>query len=144
MITALDTNVLVDILEPDPRYGARSRDALARCLADGTVVACDVVWAEVATVYGERQAELLAALDTLGIEYSEVAQEAALEAARHWHLYRSRGGSRQRIAAHFIVGAHAVVQCDRLLTRERGFYRGGFADLAVLDPSTDREDGAGR
>ena len=48
MITAVDTNVLVDILEPDPRYGAASGDVLTRCLAEGTVVACDVVWAEVA------------------------------------------------------------------------------------------------
>ncbi len=144
MITAVDTNVLVDILEPDPRYGAASGDALTRCLADGTVVACDVVWAEVATVYGEKQAELLAALETLGIAYSEVAQEAALEAARHWHAYRSQGGSRQRIAADFIVGAHALVQCDRLLTRDRGFCRGGFANLTVLDPSDESTGAAGR
>ena len=143
MITALDTSVLVDILEPDPRYGAASGDALTRCLAEGTVVACDVVWAEVATVYGDKQAELLAALETLGIVYSEVVQEAALEAARHWHAYRSRGGSRQRIAADFIVGAHALVQCDRLLTRDHGFYRGGFDDLTVLDPSDETEDDAG-
>jgi len=27
VITALDTNVLVDILEPDPRYGAASGTA---------------------------------------------------------------------------------------------------------------------
>ena len=78
MITAADNNDLVDILEPDPRHGAASGDALARCLAEGTVIACDVVWAEVATVYGEKQAELLAALETLGIDYSEVTQEAAL------------------------------------------------------------------
>ncbi len=143
MITAVDTNILIDILEPDPRYGAASGDALTRCLAEGTVVACDVVWAEVATVYGDRQAELLVAMETLGIEFSEVAQEAALEAARHWHAYRSRGGSRQRIAADFIVGAHALVQCDRLLTRDRGFYRGGFERLTVLDPSDGTEDVAG-
>ena len=85
MITAVDTNVLVDVLEPDPRHGDASADALTRCLAEGAVVACDVVWAEVATVYGDRHAELLAALQTLGIDYSEVTREAALEAARHWH-----------------------------------------------------------
>ena len=55
MITAVDTNVLVDILEPDPRHGVASADALTRCLAEGTVVACDIVWAEVATVYGDQQ-----------------------------------------------------------------------------------------
>ena len=79
MITAVDTNVLVDVLEPDPRHGAASADALTRCLAEGAVVACDIVWAEVATVYGDRQAELLAALQTLCIDYSEVTREAALE-----------------------------------------------------------------
>jgi predicted nucleic acid-binding protein len=140
VITAVDTNVLVDILEPDPRHGAASGDALTRCLAEGTVIACDVVWAEVATVYGEKQAELLAALETLGIDYSEVTQEAALEAARHWHAYRSRGGTRQRIAADFIVGGHALAQCDRLLTRDRGFYRSSFTALAILDPSRESED----
>ena len=135
MITAVDTNVLVDILEPDPVHGPASRDALSRCLGEGMIIACDIVWAEVATVYGEKQAQLVTALGMLGIGYSEVIQKAALEAARHWAAYRSRGGSRQRIAADFIVGAHALVQCDRLLTRDRGFYQSDFASLSILDPS---------
>jgi len=143
VITAVDTNVLVDILEPDPHHGAASGDALTRCLAEGTIVACDVVWAEVATVYADKQAELLAALQTLGIDYCEVTREASLEAARHWHAYRSRGGSRQRIAADFIVGAHALAQCDRLLTRDRGFYRRSFSALEILDPSREIQDDTG-
>jgi predicted nucleic acid-binding protein len=140
VITAIDTNVLIDILEPDPRYGAASGYSLTRCLAEGTVVACDIVWAEVATVYWEKQAEFLAALEMLGVDYSEVTEEAALEAARHWHGYRRRGGSRQRIAADFIVGAHARAQCDRLLTRDRGFYRGSFTALMILDPSRELQN----
>jgi len=143
VITAVDTNVLIDILEPDPRHGPASGDALTRCLAEGTVVACDIVWAEVATVYADRRVELLAALDRLRIDYSEVTREAALEAARCWHAYRSRGGSRQRIAADFIVGGHALAQCDRLLTRDRGFYRESFAALAILDPSLAGKDDDG-
>lgn len=138
MITAVDTNVLVDVLEPDPRYGSPYRDTLARL-----VVACDVVWAEVATVYGEKQTELLAALEILRIDYSEISQETVLEAARNWHTCRRTGGTRQRIAADFIVGAHTLVQCDRLLARDRGFFRGSFAGLTVLDPADDSEDDAG-
>jgi len=144
VITAVDTNILVDILEPDPRHGVASGEALTRCLTEGTVIACDVVWAEVATVYGEQQVELLAALETLGIDYSEVTQEAALEAARHWHAYRNRGGTRQRIAADFIVGAHALVQGDRLLTRDRGFYRSSFTALTILDPNLEGPDESNR
>jgi len=37
MITAVDTNVLVDILEADPDHGPSSRDALKRCLLEGSV-----------------------------------------------------------------------------------------------------------
>ena len=47
MITAVDTNILIDILEPDPVHGLRSKEALKKCLREGAVVACDVVWAEV-------------------------------------------------------------------------------------------------
>ena len=47
MITAVDTNILIDILEPDPVHGLRSKEALKKCLREGAVIACDVVWAEV-------------------------------------------------------------------------------------------------
>ena len=135
MITAIDTNVLVDILEPNPVPGPASSAALIRCLGEGTVFACDVVWAKVARVYGEQQSRLLTALRTLGVVYSEVTEESALEAARHRRIHQTRGSTRQRIAADFIVGAHALMQCDRLLTRDRGFYRSSFAALELLDPS---------
>ncbi len=42
---------------------------------------------------------------------------------------------RDRIAADFLIGAHAILQCDRLVTRDRGFYRDYFSGLKVLDPS---------
>ena len=128
---------VVKVFRDDPAFADKSAALLRQCLAEGALVACDVVWAEVATVYGERQSRLLTALNTLGVVYSEVTEESALEAARHWHTYRTRGGTRQRIAADFIVGAHALMQCDRLLTRDRGFYRSSFAALELLDPSAE-------
>ena len=57
MITAVDTNVLIDILEPDPVKGRTSLSLLRRAMHQGAVVACEVVWAEVATAYGAKALE---------------------------------------------------------------------------------------
>jgi predicted nucleic acid-binding protein len=42
---------------------------------------------------------------------------------------------RERVIADFLVAAHASVHADRLLTRDRGFYRSRFRTLRILDPS---------
>ncbi len=44
-------------------------------------------------------------------------------------------GQRIRLIADFVVGAHALTQAERLLTRDRGFYRSYFGALALLDPT---------
>jgi predicted nucleic acid-binding protein len=134
MITAVDTNILVDILEPDPIYGTLSKELFKQCLREGLVVACDVVWSEVATTYGHAPDELVEALNRMGVEYSAMSLEAALAAAGCWYEYRERGGTRERIAADFLIGGHALKQCDRLLTRDHGFYRDYFTKLHVLSP----------
>jgi predicted nucleic acid-binding protein len=59
MITGVDTNILVDILEPDPVYGPDSKALFKRCVKEGRVIVCDVVWAEVATIYGHAQKQLV-------------------------------------------------------------------------------------
>jgi predicted nucleic acid-binding protein len=134
MITAVDTNILIDILEPDPAFGPGSRDSLKRCLLEGSVVACEVVWAEVAVAFGHAVGRAVEAMDRMGIEYSATVAEATLEAARCWYDYLKKGGDRRRIAADFLIGGHASKQADRLLTRDKGFYRSYFKKLKVETP----------
>ena len=134
MVTAVDTNILIDILEPDPVYGLTSKEALKKCLREGAVVACEVVWAEVAVAYAEAHEALANTLEQMGIQFSAINREAALMAAKCWAEYLKRGGERKRIAADFLIGGHALVQCERLLTRDRGFYRTYFRGLKVISP----------
>ncbi len=134
MITAVDTNILIDILEPDPTYGRASGEILKRALREGAVVACEVVWAEVATAYGDKKDDLLRIMDRLNISFSPHTKEASMKAAQQWSLYRQRGGQRNRIAADFLIGGHAMVQCDRLLTRDAGFFRDYFQKVTLLAP----------
>ena len=134
MITAIDTNILIDILEPDPVFGQASKQALRRCLQEGTVIACEVVWAEVVTVYRNKKKQVVDILSRIGIEYSPMVLEAALEAADCWYAFRKKNKVRDRIVADFLVGGHALILSDRLLTRDRGFYRDYFKGLNVISP----------
>ncbi len=133
MITAVDTNVLIDVFEPDPEHGLRAAEALRSCLREGRLVVCEVVWAEIAGQFltSDEAAESLArAL----VDFDGIEPETALHAGTVWREYRRRGGRRDRVVADFLIGAHAQLQADRLLTRDRGFYRAYFSGLRIVDP----------
>lgn len=83
----------------------------------------------------EESAEVTRVLDRLTIGFSAMRLAEALDAGRAWRAYRARGGSRERVIADFLIGAHARARADRLLTRDRGFFRAYFEGLLVVDPS---------
>lgn len=133
MITAVDTSVLLDIFADDAVFRDRSLAAIRRSLAEGALFACDIVWSEVIAAFpDERSAN--DALRGIPVAYAAVDVAAASRAGVAWRAYRRRGGSRERILPDFLVGAHALEQADRLLTRDRGFYRAVFEGLTIVDP----------
>lgn len=134
MITAVDTSVLLDVFGKDQAFLERSLSALRRALADGPLVACDVVWAEVIAAFSDT-VSATRALDRIPVSFSASAPGAAAAAGSAWREYRADGGPRTRIVADFLIGAHAFEQADRLLTRDRGFHRAAFKGLAIVDPT---------
>jgi predicted nucleic acid-binding protein len=131
-VIALDSSVLVDILTDQPDSAA-SDQALRSALATGPVVACDVVISEVCSSLVNSD-ELFDALSDLGVAYSHVEMKSAIRAGEMQRRYRQRGGRRDRTVPDFIVGAHALLQCDGLITRDAGFFRDYFKGLKVIVP----------
>jgi predicted nucleic acid-binding protein len=134
VITAVDSNVLIDVFGDDPRHYETSKLALRGALSQGKVVCSEVVYAELAGQF-EDVSVLDEALDTWSVAFSPLSKEAARAAGATWRQYRRNRGTRGRLIADFLVGAHAATQCDRLLTRDRGFYRNYFQQLTIVDPS---------
>ncbi len=134
MITAVDTSVLIDVFGADARFGQASANALRLCLNEGALVACGVVWAETRAAF-PGDGEFERAVRALRIDFSAASQAAATLAGRTWKKYRAAGGKRERVMPDFLIGAHAATQCDRLLTRDRGYYKKYYSGLVVLDPS---------
>ena len=134
MITAIDTNVLLDILVPNESFYEASAASLQEAAGEGSLVICDIVYAELC-VHFENQRELDSFLADNGIRVQSLTREAGFAASRAWRMYRLQGGKRSRILADFLIGAHAQVQATRLLSRDRGFYRKLFSDLTLLDPT---------
>ena len=134
MITAIDTNVLLDILVPNEEFYEASADALQESAAAGSLAVCDIVYAELC-VHFRSQHECDAFLESNGIRVQALTREAHFLASRAWRTYRERGGKRTRIIADFLIGAHAQKQAARLLSRDRGFYRKLFPALRLYGPA---------
>jgi predicted nucleic acid-binding protein len=135
---AVDTSVLVDYIGDGPAAQA-AEDALRAALSAGPVVACEVVLSEVVAGLGYSDI-VIETLDAIGIGFSALERRAAVRAGEMQRRYKERlrrvsvSEPAKRSIPDFLIGAHALLQCQALITRDGGFFRDYFKGLKVIVP----------
>lgn len=142
MRTAVDTNILFDILLPDENHIFNSKRLLEEHASKGQLIICEIVYAELAPQFGSEKGTKAFLSDTeiRLVNSSEKSLAVAGERWRAYTKYRKPSACpqcshpvqlRQRVLSDFIIGAHAFTHAEQLLSRDRGFYKAYFKDLKV-------------
>jgi len=129
--TLVDTNVILDVITEDPKWHGWSAGAL-RDAAEQSVLAINaIIFAEVSMKFDriEDADRVLVDFERLALTY-----EAGFLAGKAFLAYRRRGGAKRSPMPDFYVGAHALVERMRLLTRDASRYRTYFPALEIVEP----------
>lgn len=131
MITVVDTNILLDVLLPNDKHVKSSQKLLKIAYNSGALVINQIIYSELSPQFKSKK-DLDLVLKTLNIKILNITEETSFYAGQKWKVYRKAGGKRERIIPDFLIGAFAAKQGDRLLTRDRGFYRKYFEDIKIM------------
>lgn len=154
MITAIDTNILLDILIPDEEFLLSSKMLLDKYTDKGQLILCEIVYAELSSQFhSEKELKNFLSETSIKLVYSN--ERSLYLAGERWKAYSKIKGSnlycskcgrqislscpecrntiltRQHIISDFLIGAHALTQAELLLSRDRGFYKKYFKDLRI-------------
>jgi predicted nucleic acid-binding protein len=138
MRTGVDTNVF-SIIWLGGEHSAVAGRVLSRCSSEGSLAISPIVYAEMLAnpMLGEGQAEVFLEKSGIVIDYT-IDPRVWSEAGRRFGAYAKRkrvsgGGEARRLLADFVVGAHALVQAERLLTFDKRRYARDFPELRLVE-----------
>jgi len=163
MITAVDTNIILDILIPEEPFGPSSKALLDHHLSKGKLILCEIVVAELAAMFTDED-ELASFLADTKMNLVPSNEKSLYIAGSRWALYAGKSAKnrfscnkcghtfeatcprckavltkRLHVLADFLIGAHALVQADCIISRDLGVYKTYFSDLKVVDSTTAKQ-----
>jgi predicted nucleic acid-binding protein len=132
-VLLVDTNVLVDVLENDPKWADWSIGRLRAQAKVHRLAINQIIYAELSLTFSTVEA-LDKSIDALGLVMIELPRPALFLAGKAFVRYRRQGGKKSNVLADFFIGAHAAVSRYPLLTRDTSRYSSYFADVKLIAP----------
>ena len=137
MRTAIDTNIMSALWSVEP-LASEVAGLLGRAYREGGLVICGAVYCEllahpkVTVSFADGfLAETHIVVD-FGLD-DAIWREAGRTFAEYAERRRqSGGGTARRLLTDFLIGAHAQLRADQLLTLDAGRYRQAFPSLRTL------------
>ncbi|HET9105794.1 MAG TPA: type II toxin-antitoxin system VapC family toxin [Steroidobacteraceae bacterium] len=130
----VDTNVLLDLFEDDPRWASWSQEQLESAALTDQLTINAVIYAELSVAFA-RIEELEAVIAQAALSVEPIPREALFLAGKAFIDYRRRRGGKDGVLPDFFIGAHAAVAGCALLTRDAARYRTYFPSVRLISPS---------
>ena len=138
MRTALDTNILSALWSQEP-LAASIAQRLGEARLEGALLLSPVAYAELLAYPKATESFVNEFIRETGIVIDFVLQPSVwIECGRRFAGYadrrrKSASTSPKRLLADFLIGSHALIQADRLMTLDPTRYQQDFPELR-LDP----------
>jgi predicted nucleic acid-binding protein len=135
--TSIDTNI-VSALWSNQFSQANLPQALGAAKERGALLISAVVYAELLAHPKATESFVHTFLADTGIVVDfEIGKDVWLDAARRFARYASQRrksgpGEAKRLLADFVIGSHALLRADRLMTLDPNRYRRHFPELKLV------------
>ncbi len=129
----VDTNIIVDVTAPDPKWESWSLEQLATGLTASELIINDAVFAELASRYKDVSS-VEQVVTAFGLGLRPLSRPALFLAGQAFASYRRIGGTKTNVLPDFFIGAQAIDLGAPLLTRDVSRYRTYFPDLELISP----------
>jgi len=129
----LDTDVILDVWDPDPVWHAWSSEQMRSLSLIHELAINPIVYSEISVSF-PAATDLDEKLADLGAIVISIPTSAAFRAGKAYAHYRRQGGTKGNVLPDFFIGAHAAVLGCPLLTRDTRRYAAYFPGVRLIAP----------
>jgi len=147
-MTSIDTNVIIGLFNEDETFNLPAKRALQKAVISGALTICAPVFVELCAMPKRDDFDLDKFLNKTRIDVDWMLEEEIWRkagAANARHVARRREHTQhprkrhdahetKRVAADFLIGAHAMVRGADLLTFDKGVFRTYFTSVKIVEP----------